>query len=411
MPWKDARAMSQKLEFIEAARKAGANISGLCREYGVTRPTAYKWLNRYEAEGFEGLEERSRRPKTPHGATAADMVLATIDYKEAHPNWGPTKLQILMQKKFGKLAPSRATIARVLERFGKVKKRKVQIRLSKPQSAPSPTIEEPNDVWTVDFKGWWRTGDGSRCEPLTVRDAFSRYVLAVRIMPGTRMSAVREQFEKLFRKHGLPKVIQCDNGTPFVSVTARGGLTRLSAWWVSLGIELVRSRLAHPEDNGGHERMHKDIAEEVEVFAAPTLRQEQRALDRWRLEFNNIRPHAALGGKTPAEVYVSSKRKKITPLRFAYPKHWEVRRVDCVGKIVVNSARYRVGRGMIRQDVALEPLDGMKHRVWFHSVELGELEITPGADTIAKIVQTHEKTFGPKSGIERRKPKTKIRAA
>lgn len=251
--------MSLKMEFVRRAVAPDANISALCREYGITRQTGHKWLRRFQRQGPDGLEESSRRPQSTPLATAEDMVVAIVEAREAHPRWGAHKLRLLLARRYGEQTPSERTIARVLDRFDMVRKRKRMPHVNVVLEAPCVTATAPNDVWTVDFKGWWRARNKERCEPLTVRDAFSRKVLAIVVLDGTKGAAVREVFERLFRRYGVPRAIQCDNGTPFVCVRARGGLSVLSAWWVSLGIELARSRAGCPQDNGGHERMHAEL--------------------------------------------------------------------------------------------------------------------------------------------------------
>jgi transposase InsO family protein len=227
--------------------------------------------------------------------------MAVLDLRDAHPNWGPQKLQILLQRRFGEQTPSERTVARILARAHRVRKRRARRPPNVVERAPNVIAVEPNNIWTADFKGWWRSANGQRCEPLTVRDAFSRYILAVTLC-STKTQETRSVFERLFRKHGLPNAVQCDNGIPFISPRSRGGISQLSAWWMSLGIRLVRSRPGCPQDNGGHERMHRDVRADVQSAPADTAAAEQRRLERWRQEFNHVRPHQALGGKTPAEV-------------------------------------------------------------------------------------------------------------
>ena len=294
--------------------------------------------------------------------------------REAHPRWGPKKLHVVVKRRFGEETPSESTIARILRRFGQVRAKRARRPLSTVERAPQVVAAAPNDVWTVDFKGWWRSLDGYRCEPLTVRDAFSRYILAVEVLESTAEAGAREVFERLFRKHGLPSALQCDNGTPFISVKGRGGLTRLSAWWVSLGIKVVRSRLASPQDNGGHERMHADISGDVQAFPAATRELQQRALTKWQKEFNHVRPHEALGGKVPAELYKPSVRRRLDQPKHKYPEHWILRNVvGKTGQIGLEGQVYMVGRALTGHSVALEPLTGLRHRIWFRDLDLGEI--------------------------------------
>jgi putative transposase len=370
--------MDSKMQFIDAATKPGARVAKLCRQFGISRDTGYRWINRFKKEGYTGLEERSRAPHGRPYTSAEEVVAAIIEIRKKHPRWGPKKLFDLLRPKFEEGAPSQSTIARVLKRVGQVRERRKRRPVSFVDRAPSVEAKAPNDVWTVDFKGWWRAGDGNRCEPLTVRDAFSRFILAVQVMDGTSMTGVWEVFKRLFKRYGLPTAIQCDNGIPFIQVQSRGGLSALSAWWISLGIKVIRSRPGCPQDNGGHERMHRDLKADVQDHpqASPDL--EQRACDKWRLEFNDVRPHEALGGKVPAEFYRPSQRKCLEAMAFAYPEHWLVRRArGKTGIIAIDRESYFIGKAFVGHVVALEPLQGLQYRVWFRDVDLGEIELAP----------------------------------
>ena len=390
--------MSLKIEFVERATRAGSKIAPLCREYGISRETGYKWLQRFQNEGYEGLEDKSRRPLASPLGLAEEKVVAVLEAREAHPRWGAKKLVVLLQRKYGEGTPSRATIERILKRVGLVRSRRKKSPLSIIERAPEAVAEAPNDIWTVDFKGWWKTQDGARCEPLTVRDAFSRFVLSASAMPSPSMNLVRKEFERLFRKNGIPAAIQCDNGMPFISVQARAGLTQLSGWWVSLGIRIVRSRPACPQDNGAHERMHRDMRADVQAFPSATRDDEQRMLSKWRMQFNHQRPHEALGGKVPADLYRPGNRKSLVPVRHEYPLGWTVRRVFGAGVICVNAERLRVGQALVGYYVALEPLEGTRARLWFNSLDLGELtlalatsELDRGCDAFLGKKHRHKK--------------------
>jgi transposase InsO family protein len=352
--------MSKKLEF---------------GQFGISRQTGYKWLKRFREEGYEGLEEQSRRPKSSPLSFGEELVAAVLDARDAHPSWGATKLRGVLVRRFGDRTPGRSTIARMLKRFGRIRKKRRRCVMSVIEAAPNEAADTPNAVWTVDFKGWWLTLDGSKCEPLTVRDAHSRYVLAIKLT-NTSTAAVKEVFEELFRKHGLPSAIQCDNGSPFVSVKSRGGMSRLSAWWVSLGIRLVRSRPGCPQDNGAHERMHRDIAIEVESTPARTLREQQTILDKWRQEFNHVRPHDALDGKTPSELYVPSARRFVQAPH-VYPQHFTVRRVSINGVIWMAGDHYFIGAPFGSHRIGLQMLDEVTWRIWFAHVDCGTIEIVP----------------------------------
>lgn len=401
------RKMSLKMEFVEKALRPGVRMAELCRQYGISRETGYKWLNRFKREGYAGLEEQSRAPHSSPLMKAEELVQSVLEAREAHPSWGPRKLHELVARRFGADAPSVSTIARVLRRFGKVRRRRARRPLSVIERAPAVAANGPNDVWTVDFKGWWRSLDGYRCEPLTVRDAFSRYVLAVEVLETTASVPVRRVFERLFHKHGLPSAIQCDNGTPFIQSRARGGLTQLSAWWISLGIQVVRSRPGCPQDNGAHERMHRDMRADLQAHPKPTREEQQHACEKWQQEFNHVRPHEALKGKVPAEVYKPTARRRADPAPYKYPEHWIVRLASGKGQgaVTVDGAQYLIGAALVGHMVALEPLGGLQHRIWFRDVDLGTLELAPPSRIIDRVAEAFlERPFGRAAGREREVP-------
>lgn len=367
--------MSLKIEFAERAEK-GEPVARLCREYGISRTTGHKWLKRFAERGYEGLEEASRRPTSTPLATAEDVVLAVLAAREAHPRWGPRKLEVVLRRRLAEQTPSERTIARILQRANKVRQRRRRRPLSVVERAPEAGARSPNDVWTVDFKGSWQAANGQRCDPLTVRDAASRFVLAATLCRAST-SAVRAVFEALFRKHGIPAAIQCDNGVPFVSVRSPGGLSSLSTWWVSLGIRLVRSRPACPQDNGGHERMHSDIAADVEARGAGTRQAQQRELDRWRQEFNHVRPHQALGGKTPAEAYRPTTKRPAEIRRYRYPSTMTTIRVFRNGSFRLYGECYFLSTSLAGMLVGLESVDALHLRVWLYDIDLGVIEVVP----------------------------------
>lgn len=375
--------MSSKISFVEEATQRGANIAALCRKHGISRQTGYKALRLFEKHGYEGLEEKSRRPKSTPLATAEDIVAAILAERAKHPRWGARKLTVVLRRTFGELAPSERTVHRILKRFGQIRLRRKPRQLSIVDKAPTVVAGKPNDVWTIDFKGWWRTLDGTRCDPLTVRDAYSRYVLALVLVPQCTGDRVRNLMLQLFRKHGVPRAIQCDNGPPFISAHSRCGLTKLSAWWISLGIKIVRSRPASPQDNGGHERMHVDIAADLQADPESSFKRQQRACDRWKQMFNHVRPHEALKNKTPAEVYKSSPTKLVVrPTN--YPLTWLKRNVTGSGTVCVNKVQTFISTALDGYQVGLQPLKGMRWRVWFYEVVIAEIEL---ADVSARDLQ------------------------
>jgi putative transposase len=376
MPWKEHRTLDLRETFVLQAKGPSANMAELCREFGISRKTGYKWLARYDALGVDGLRDMSRRPQRVI-STSGEVVLGIIEARRAHPRWGPKKLREVLKRRRGAHdVPSVRTIARILMRAGEplIRKRRVTSASVATYVPVKADVNHPNDLWTVDFKGWWRTLDGQRCEPLTVRDAHSRCVLCVKLMRSTSWKSVKQVFEKLFEGNGLPKAIWVDNGSPFASTRARGGLTRLSAWWVALGIRVLRSRPGHPEDNGAHERMHGDMRWDLEDNAARSVAEQQKACDRWVEEFNHIRPHEALGMRTPGELYRRSARRYQGPRRPSYPSGYLVRKVDVSGHVRLRGSRFFVGGGLGGFLVGCEePAEG-RYRVWFYEEDLGLLD-------------------------------------
>jgi len=309
-------------------------VAELAVAFGVSRKTAYKWLGRSAQGGVEGLQERSRAPQRHPNATPEPVVAAVLRAKARHPRWGPAKLQPVPQEppEVKERWPAVSTRGAILDRHGLVARRRPRRRVA-PWSQPFQQCRGPNDVWSADFKGWFRTQDGSRCDPLTVSDAFSRMLLCCQAVARPDAAHVRPVFERLFREYGLPLAIRTDNGPPFASVGA-GGLSPLSAWWIKLGILPERIRPGHPEQNGRHERLHGTLKQETARPPAANARAQQRRFDAFRADYNTERPHQALGQVPPATLYVPSSRSY--PGRVegpSYPETAAVRRVRHNGEI------------------------------------------------------------------------------
>jgi len=367
MPWQNKEPMDLRIEFAMKAMRTD-NFRALCAEYGISTKTGYKWQQRFFEHGINGMAEQSRRPHSHADQLSEAVVCEIVRFKNAHRHWGPKKIRQLYLRKHGRAA-SESSFKRVLERAG----------LTQPRRRRQPSTQAgrlwsgqrgqaANEVWTVDFKGWWHDPEGKRCEPLTVRDEHSRYILELRRMRDGRTDTVRPCFERLFELHGLPGAIRSDNGTPFAHIKGILGLSRLSAWWVALGIDLERGRPGHPQDNGGHERMHRDIRVELEPSTA-----EQAALDLWRQEFNCERPHEALGMRCPAEVYRSSDKKyEGTPEDLEYPDMLR-RKVTNDGTIKLDGVAYFIGTSLMGWSVGLKPMATEIFEVWFGRLLLGWL--------------------------------------
>jgi putative transposase len=362
--------MDQRIEFALKSLRAD-NFRALCVEYGISAKTGYKWQQRLLQFGWAGMAEQSRRPKHSASELAEAVVCEIVRLKRAHPYWGPRKIRELHRRLHGQAA-SESSFKRVLQRAGLTEPhRRRQRAEAAGRLCSDRRAHAPNDVWTVDFKGWWYDPQGQRCEPLTVRDEYSRYILELRRMPDARTATVQACFQRLFQRHGLPAAIRSDNGNPFASPHALLGLSRLSAWWVALGIDLERGRPGHPQDNAAHERMHRDIGVELQPRTA-----HQDALDLWREEFNQQRPHEALDMKCPAQVYRRSQRSYAgQPEDLEYPA-MDTRKVGHHGTIKWRGTLLFVTSSLAGWSVGLKPLANGQQELWFGRLLLGWLDPT-----------------------------------
>src|SRR5580693_9274680 len=370
MPWKETCAMDERCLMIADYRKDEFSVAELSRRYGISRRTCYKWIERYEAEGFGGLEDRSHTPHDcPHRvseAIAADVLAVRI----SHPTWGPKKVRAwLDDHKPGKPWPALSTIGELFDAEGLTVSRKRKRRA--PASAPFNSCLAPNDTWTVDFKGWFRTADGRRCDPLTLSDAYSRYLLRCQAVNRPDEQSVRPIFEAAFMEHGLPRAIRSDNGPPFASPGV-GGLSRLAIWWIKLGIRPERIVAGKPQQNGRHERVHRTLKEETAAPPADSLPAQQQRFDDFRALYNDERPHEALGQKTPASLYEPSPR--LYPERIDDPSYGgdvAVRRVRSNGQIKWAGELIFVGEALIGEPVGVRETEGGDWLVRYADVELG----------------------------------------
>lgn len=345
MPWKETDKMEQKELFIKAMLANEKPFKHLCADFGISEKTGHKWKNRFYEQGKAGLYEQSRARLTQDmidGDTAAEL----IRIKNAHLAWGPKKIREIYAKAYPqKDVPSLSSVKRILDKAGLVKPRKIR----PPVSSDCPRLQQQiqaqaaNDVWSIDFKGWWKS-DGEICEPFTVRDRYSRKILCTKLMQSKSSVAVRAVMTDLFKTYGLPKVIHSDNGTPFAAPNGILNLTTLAVWWITLGILPDRSLKGHPEQNGSLERMHKDIADEIEGKVPGGISANQAVLDEWVKEYNSVRPNEAIGMKTPDELYTKSERKYTGDYdELEYPLGFLVRKVTGGGEIILNGVRITIG--------------------------------------------------------------------
>ncbi len=373
MAWKEISVVDQRMRFVLECESGVEAMAVVCRVYGISRKVGYKWLGRYRAEGVDGLKDRRRVPHHHPYKVSEALEAAILAARAAHPTWGPKKLLVLLKRQRPRTRwPARSTIAQILRRYGLSFPRKRRRRVPR-HEGPFAACDGPNTVWCADFKGWFRTADGRRCEPLTISDAYSRYLLRCQVSGRTDGQSVRPLFEAAFRQYGLPYAIRTDNGSPFAS---RGflGLTALSLWWVKLGIRPERIEAGHPEQNGRHERMHLTLKQETASPPAANLRRQQERFDAFRAQFNEVRPHEALEMRTPSSLYVRSSRRYPERLDVPeYPSGWAMRRV-AYGRFRWKGANVFIAHVLHGEPIGLEPIDGRYWRAWFGSMSLGILD-------------------------------------
>lgn len=374
MPWSETSTMDEKVKFIGDYQRELLSLSELCDRYGISRKTGYKWIGRYEAEGPAGLQNLSRRPHCCPHQTPPDVTEALLEARRRHPHWGAKKLLKIVSRRHPNWEwPARSTACDILKRNGLIPKGRRRPRLGHPGKPDTP-MRAPNDIWTADFKGHFRTKDGLYCYPLTVEDGYSRFLLACQGLPSTRHQGSRPVFLHLFRQYGLPTIIRTDNGVPFAT-TALGRLSLLSVWWIRLGIYPQLIEPAHPEQNGRHERMHRTLKAETTRPPSGNLSSQQRRFNQFREEYNQERPHEALDQETPASRYQPSPRsmpQKLPPID--YPAHFEIRLVSRNGGIRWNHQWVNVTHTLGGQHVGLEEVDNNLWDVYFGPLKLGRFD-------------------------------------
>jgi putative transposase len=369
MPWQEYEALEQRMMFIAEYESEGGSFTALCARYEVSRMTGYKWLDRFEEEGLAGLWERSRAPHRVGHALEGKLVRLILEAQEAHPAWGPRKLLARLKVTHPRVKWCVvSTVGELLRRKGLVKPR-IYRRRSVPRLEGLEPYSQANRVWCTDFKGWFVLGNGQRCEPWTLTDGWSRYLLRVKAMKHQELEGVRQGCVGAFREHGLPDIIRSDNGRPFAGLGI-GGLSQLSVWWIKMGIRPERIRPGKPQENGRHERMHLTLLEACEP-PAHTFRGQQRRFDEFRQEFNEERPHEALGDRPPAQVYERSSREypERTP-EVEYETGVLTKRVYPHGDISWQGERIFLSEALGGEEVAFEPLtDGL----W--SIRFGPMKV------------------------------------
>jgi putative transposase len=369
MSWKGVTVMDQRVRFIAEYLKGYFPFSELCLEFSISRKTGYKWVERYEQGGSAGLADRSRRPLScPHETNNA-FIEAFVQARMKHPSWGPKKLLEIMAPHYKDL-PAISTAADILKRKGLILPGKRRLRRKHP-GCPKTIAQEPNDIWTADYKGHFKMRNGLYCYPLTVCDMRSRYLLGCHAHEAISLQETKRHFAKLFHEYGLPLRIRTDNGVPFAS-NALARLSTLSVWWVKLGIYPEQIEPGKPQQNGKHERMHRTLKKEATIPPEKNLPAQQERFDIFREEYNTERPHEALSMKTPSYVYVPSERTMPKQLgHYDYPSHFEVRRVSRNSGIRWKNHWVQVSQTLAEEYIGFEEVEDGIHNVYFCELLIG----------------------------------------
>lgn len=369
--------MSQREEFIRLVHQRRHPITELCIAFGISEKTGHKWLSRFHREGVVGLADRSHVPHLAPHQISSRVRREITRLREAHPTWGARKLRVVLARSSPEITwPAPSTIGQLLRREGLIRatrrRRYPKVAAGAPLDAGLTIARSPNDVWTTDFKGEFRLGPGPYCYPLTVLDAQSRYLLGCTALLSTATVPVKVVFTRLFEKFGLPEVIRSDNGVPFASSPSLGRLSTLSVWWIRLGIRPERIAPGHPQQNGQHERMHKTLKAEATRPPSASLRDQQSRFDRFRREYNSLRPHEALGQREPASLYTPSPRNfpaRLTPLE--YPAHLELRCVGGNGMVAWRGQQFWLTRALAGEVIGLEETEEETWTISFGPLTLG----------------------------------------
>jgi len=373
MPWMETNAMTERQHFIEDYKSGQWTMADLCTHYGVSRTTGYKWLERHEASGPGALQDRSRAPRSCPHKTSPEVVRLILQEADKY-GWGARKVLKRLSRQYPELElPARSTVFDILERHGRVEPRHRRRHYQHPGAVPIETTA-PNDVWTADFKGHFRTRNGVYCYPLTVVDHHSRYLPECAGQLSVKTELTKPAFLRLFREMGLPYAIRTDNGPPFASVGIHG-LTELNVWWMQLGIVHQRIEPGSPQQNGAHERMHRTLKARTTRPPSANLNKQQQAFNQFRREYNEERPHESLGDEVPASVYRPSSRPYPTRIRAPeYPGHFEVRRVSEAGTFRISGSQLFLSQALINEHIGLQEVDDGIWDIVYYDTLLGRVD-------------------------------------
>lgn len=361
----------ERMKFIVAWKTGGWSMTDLCREFGISRKTGYKYVEKYRHGGIDGLKDLAKTPHSHPKAVPKKIIEIVVKARRGHPTWGPKKLLVWLKGKFPAVTdwPSVNTVGRIIDRQGLVKKRKRNKKAV--PVLPMSHVTGPNDVWCADYKGHFTVGNGKRCTPLTISDAFSRFLVDCSIVPTTDTKSGKREFTRAFREFGMPYAIRTDNGTPFAA-NSLAGLSRLSVWWLKLGIDLERIEPCKPQQNGRHERMHRTLKESTALPPRSSLQAQQKAFDAFKQEYNFERPHEALRFRLPADLYEPSPRpfpKRLPEV--GYSTNMEVQKVNDIGNIMCGGRLLFLTGALRGEVVGLEETSERYTRIHFCSAALG----------------------------------------
>jgi len=391
MTWEIVDIMSARWKFVVRAISPGANKSALCREFSISRPTGEKWIERFLAKGYHGLSDQSRAPKNIKQQTDINTVCTIVRLRQSHPSWGGRKIRSALIRQ-GIISPSARTIDRILQKSALVTIKRYRRRKKPNREFTDIAPEKPNHIWTIDIKGWWRMLSGEKVYPITICDLYSRTILAIAMAPDTKAVRIKDLFTELFELHGLPEYIKSDNGTPWAFRPGLCGLTSLSVWWMSLGITPLFIPPASPQFNASHERMHKDMADELQSCPALNLQLEQQRADMFRIDYNTIRSHDALGGKVPSDLYKSSRISfSSDPINYSYPKNFHLRRILSTGKVNWRNKTHFISKAFANQTIAFEIINGKKMNIWFQEFCIGYSDSNISTPLVEYSLINHQK--------------------
>ncbi|MBF6571817.1 MAG: IS481 family transposase [Candidatus Binataceae bacterium] len=388
MPWRECSAMEERLRFV-ARVLDGEGMSAVCREFGISRKTGYKIFNRYKDDGLDALTDRSRRPVRYANQLPDQIERAIVRLKKDKPHWGARKIRELLVRRFAGdvRIPAKSTVHAVLDRHGLVKRAR-QRRRCKAEGTQLSQAAQPNDLWCADFKGEFKLGNGRYCYPLTVTDQASRYLLACEALESTKEVPVIEAFGRLFKERGLPEAIRSDNGLPFASPNGLYNLSKLSVWWLRLGIAIERIKPGNPQQNGRHERMHRTLKAETTRPSGINSLQQQARFDAFISEFNDERPHEAIAMKVPAEIYSPSSRAYGGLPELEYPFHDRDILVTACGRICMMRKKINVSTVLAGQKLGIKEVDDGIWLVSFMHYDLGYIDLEQ------RTLQTIDNPFG-----------------